>query len=166
MLLSHIVFMLQTLCTHTDLVQCCQCCMCCPVCFCERLPPGSFSLDSSVKVQAVQLCQLTEDVAIAAAAKQAARPSSFLQAAGGSTAPDNNRGPAGTPQPGRGGGGAGAPGGGRGRGRAPPRAPPVTVPNEDFDFEEMMKKFNKQSQLKVSMQRMPSSTSDRPTVVS
>ncbi|KAL3134648.1 hypothetical protein ABBQ32_007657 [Trebouxia sp. C0010 RCD-2024] len=83
-----------------------------------------------------------------AAAKQAARPSSFLQAAGGSTAPDNNRGPAGTPQPGRGGGGAGAPGGGRGRGRAPPRAPPVTVPNEDFDFEEMMKKFNKQSQLK------------------
>lgn len=51
--------------------------------------------------------------------------------------------------PGRGGAGSGPPGGGRGRGRAPPRAPPVSVPNEDFDFEEMMKKFNKQALLKV-----------------
>ena len=42
------------------------------------------------------------------------------------------------------------PGAGRGRGRAPPRAPPVTVPNEDFNFEEMMKKFNKQAITQVS----------------
>ena len=87
--------------------------------------------------------------AAAAISKPAARPSSFLQAAGGSTAPDGNRGPAGNPPPGR--GGAGPPGGGRGRGRAPPRAPPVSVPNEDFNFEEMMKKFNKQALLKVGM---------------
>ena len=85
--------------------------------------------------------------AAAAIAKPAARPSSFLQAAGGSTPGDGSRAPAGAPQPGRGGApGAGA---GRGRGRAPPRAPPVTVPNEDFDFEEMMKKFNKQAAVKV-----------------
>lgn len=62
---------------------------------------------------------------------------------------EGNRGPAGASQPGR--GSAGPPGGGRGRGRAPPRAPPVTVPNEDFDFEEMMKKFNKQALLKVGL---------------
>lgn len=94
-------------------------------------------------------CACHAAAAAAAIAKPAARPSSFLQAAGGSTAPDGNRGPAGNPQGGRGGPGAGPPGGGRGRGRAPPRAPPVSVPSEDFDFEEMMKKFNKQSLLKV-----------------
>lgn len=81
--------------------------------------------------------------AAAAAIAKPARPSSFLQAAGGSAPSEGNRGP----QPGR--GGAPGAGGGRGRGRAPPRAPPVTVPNEDFDFEEMMKKFNKQAGLKV-----------------
>ncbi len=81
--------------------------------------------------------------AAAAAIAKPARPSSFLQAAGGSAPGEGNRGP----QPGR--GGAPRAGGGRGRGRAPPRAPPVTVPNEDFDFEEMMKKFNKQAALKV-----------------
>lgn len=81
--------------------------------------------------------------AAAAAIAKPARPSSFLQAAGGSAPAEGSRGP----QPGR--GGASGAGGGRGRGRAPPRAPPVTVPNEDFDFEEMMKKFNKQAALKV-----------------
>lgn len=139
--------------------------MCCPVYFWEQLPLGNppFSLNTAVKLQNLQLHQLTEDVATVAAARQAARPSSFLQAAGGSTAPDSNRGPAGAPHPSR--GGAGPPGGGRGRGRAPPRAPPVSVPNEDFDFEEMMKKFNKQSQLKVSMQCPPSSKSGRPILL-
>ena len=86
--------------------------------------------------------------AAAAAIAKPARPSSFLQAAGGSApiAPsDGSRGP-----PGGRGGPPGA-GGGRGRGRALPRAPPVTVPNEDFDFEEMMKKFNKQAAVKVGL---------------
>ena len=46
------------------------------------------------------------------------------------------------------------PGAGRGRGRAPPRAPPVTVPNEDFDFQEMMKKFNKQAITQVQSASM------------
>ncbi|DBA73512.1 hypothetical protein WJX77_003980 [Trebouxia sp. C0004] len=94
---------------------------------------------------APQLAQPTATQAAQAAAAAAiakpARPSSFLQAAGGSAPSEGNRGP----QPGR--GGASGAGGGRGRGRAPPRAPPVTVPNEDFDFEEMMKKFNKQAAL-------------------
>ena len=94
-------------------------------------------------------CACCVAAAAAAISKPAARPSSFLQAAGGSTAQDGNRGPAGNSQPGR--GGAGPPSGGRGRGRAPPRAPPVSVPNEDFNFEEMMKKFNKQALLQVGM---------------
>ena len=88
---------------------------------------------------------LCSAAAAAAAIAKPARPSSFLQAAGGSAPGEGNRGP----QPGR--GGAPGAGGGRGRGRAPPRAPPVTVPNEDFDFEEMMKKFNKQAALKVGL---------------
>ena len=81
--------------------------------------------------------------AAAAAIAMPTRPNSFLQAAGGPAPGEGNRGP----QPGR--GGPPGAGGGRGRGRAPPRAPPVSVPNEDFDFEEMMKKFNKQAALKV-----------------
>lgn len=76
------------------------------------------------------------------------RPSSFLQAAGGS-----GGGAASGPQGGRG-GSQGPGGGGRGRGRAPPRAPPVQVPNEDFDFAAMMKKFNKQSITQVCSQRL------------
>jgi hypothetical protein len=83
--------------------------------------------------------------AAAAAIAKPTRPNSFLQAAGGSAPGEGNR----VPQPGR--GGAPGAGGGRGRGRAPPRAPPVSVPNEDFDFEEMMKKFNKQAALKVQI---------------
>ncbi|KAA6424691.1 MAG: hypothetical protein FRX49_05358 [Trebouxia sp. A1-2] len=101
--------------------------------------PETSTAPQSAQTTATQAAQ----AAAAAAIAKPARPSSFLQAAGGSAPAEGSRGP----QPGR--GGASGAGGGRGRGRAPPRAPPVTVPNEDFDFEEMMKKFNKQAALKA-----------------
>ncbi|KAL0045832.1 hypothetical protein WJX82_006102 [Trebouxia sp. C0006] len=104
--------------------------------------PQQASETSTAPQSAPTTATQAAQAAAAAAIAQPTRPNSFLQAAGGPAPGEGNRGP----QPGR--GGPPGAGGGRGRGRAPPRAPPVSVPNEDFDFEEMMKKFNKQAALK------------------
>ena len=62
---------------------------------------------------------------------------------GRTSLPPGGRGPVGQGPPGRGPPGRG-PGRGHGQAPPPPRAPPVPVPTEDFNFEEGIQKFNKE----------------------
>ena len=75
--------------------------------------------------------------------RTAPRPSILRMLAGrrgrGRTSlPPGGRGPVGRGPPGRG------PGRGHGQAPLPPRAPPVPVPTEDFNFEEGIQRFNKE----------------------